>query len=211
MEAITREEKIISGENLTPITRKEMFLAKAAGMDVETPEPITREEMFLSKISGGDGGAGGGGGSITTKVTNAAYLYVEMTIDAETIGQAAFNNNKTIQKLTTNAKTIDAYAFQSCAQLTLIDLTAVETFGYYAFKSCQYLSTVIIRSPSIPTLPEWAVFQYCSDPYFYVPRALVEVYKTSATNWLTFADKFRPLEDYTVDGTITGAFDTTKI
>lgn len=51
MEAITREEKIISGENLTPITRKEMFLAKASGQDVKTPEPITREEMFLSKIS----------------------------------------------------------------------------------------------------------------------------------------------------------------
>lgn len=62
MKAITREEKIISGENLTPITRKEMFLAKAAGMDVATPEPITREEMFLSKISGSGGGSGGTGG-----------------------------------------------------------------------------------------------------------------------------------------------------
>ena len=54
MEAITREEKIISGENLTPITRKEMFLAKAAGQNVKTPEPITREEMFLSKIQGSE-------------------------------------------------------------------------------------------------------------------------------------------------------------
>lgn len=62
MNAITREEKIISGENLTPITRKEMFLAKAAGMDVETPEPITREEMFLSKITGGGSGGGDSGG-----------------------------------------------------------------------------------------------------------------------------------------------------
>lgn len=55
MEAITREEKIMSGENLTPITREEMFLAKAAGQDVKTPEPITRKEKFLSKISGGGG------------------------------------------------------------------------------------------------------------------------------------------------------------
>lgn len=55
MKAITREEKIISGENLTPITRKEMFLAKAAGQNVQTPTPITREEMFLSKITGGGG------------------------------------------------------------------------------------------------------------------------------------------------------------
>lgn len=58
MEAITREEKIMSGENLTPITRKEMFLAKAAGQNIETTTPITREEIFLSKIGGGSGAGG---------------------------------------------------------------------------------------------------------------------------------------------------------
>lgn len=35
---------------MDPITRKEMFLAKAGGQDVNTPPPITREEMFLNKI-----------------------------------------------------------------------------------------------------------------------------------------------------------------
>lgn len=75
MEAITREEKIISGENLTPITRKEMFLAKAAGMDVETPEPITREEIFLSKIQGGNDGTGGGGESEDFTISDASYLF----------------------------------------------------------------------------------------------------------------------------------------
>lgn len=63
LEPITRTEKIMSGESLTPITREEMFLAKAAGMDVDTPEPITRREKFLSKISGG---GGGGGASLET-------------------------------------------------------------------------------------------------------------------------------------------------
>ena len=47
----------MSGENLTPITRKELFLAKAAGQVVETPMPITREEMFLDNIQGGSGGS----------------------------------------------------------------------------------------------------------------------------------------------------------
>ena len=60
LEPITRAEQIMSGESLEPITREEMFLAKAAGMDVNTPKPITRREMFLSKISGGGGGSGGG-------------------------------------------------------------------------------------------------------------------------------------------------------
>lgn len=56
LEPITRAEQIMSGEGLEPITREEMFLAKAAGMDVTTPEPITRREMFLSKIFNGSGG-----------------------------------------------------------------------------------------------------------------------------------------------------------
>lgn len=70
MEPITRTEKLMAGQQLEPITRKELFLAKAAGMDVETPEPITREEMFLNMITGGGGGGtpGGGGGGSTASV-----------------------------------------------------------------------------------------------------------------------------------------------
>lgn len=49
-------------KNLTPITRKEMFMAKAAGQDVTPPEPITREEMFLSDIAEHEEGQGSGGG-----------------------------------------------------------------------------------------------------------------------------------------------------
>ena len=36
----------------TPETRREIFLAAAAGESVTKPEPITREEMFLNAISG---------------------------------------------------------------------------------------------------------------------------------------------------------------
>ena len=38
-----------------PITRDEKYLAKAAGMEVETPKPITREEMYLNAIAEGAG------------------------------------------------------------------------------------------------------------------------------------------------------------
>lgn len=38
--------------DIKPITREEMYLAKAAGQDVSLPEPITRKEMFLAKIAG---------------------------------------------------------------------------------------------------------------------------------------------------------------
>jgi hypothetical protein len=42
------------------------------------------------------------------------------------------------------------------------------------------------------------------DGYIYVPRANVEELK-SATGWSAFGDQIRALEDYTVDGTTTGA------
>lgn len=42
---------------IEPITRREMFMAKAGGQDINTPTPITREEMFLSQIGGFGGGA----------------------------------------------------------------------------------------------------------------------------------------------------------
>ena len=38
-----------------PETRKEMFLASAAGMPVEVPTPIIREEMYLYAIAKGGG------------------------------------------------------------------------------------------------------------------------------------------------------------
>lgn len=53
-------------DELTPITRKEIFLAKAGGQNVVTPTPITREETFLQAIidSGSGGGGGTGGGAL---------------------------------------------------------------------------------------------------------------------------------------------------
>ena len=60
-------------DELTPITRKEIFLAKAGGQNVVTPTPITREEIFLQAIidngSGGGGGTGGGGNVMIVTLT----------------------------------------------------------------------------------------------------------------------------------------------
>ena len=56
---------------MKPLTRKEFFMAKAAGQSVPDLEPITREEYFLNQIaeSGGGGGGGGGGGSKVYELT----------------------------------------------------------------------------------------------------------------------------------------------
>ena len=54
------------------------------------------------------------------------------------------------------------------------------------------------------------------DGYFYVPRALLSDTDSTkdyrqATNWSTYSTQFRALEDWTVDGTITGEMDWDKI
>ena len=62
-------------EELTPITRREVFLAKAAGQEVETPTPVTREEVFLDAIA--KGGGGGGGLPAVTSADNGDTLMVK--------------------------------------------------------------------------------------------------------------------------------------
>lgn len=50
---ITREEALLDGQNLEPITRKEMFIKRIYDDTQEIPEPATREEWFLKKAGEG--------------------------------------------------------------------------------------------------------------------------------------------------------------
>lgn len=59
---------------IEPITRKEMFMASAAGESVSTLTPVTREEYFLSKIGGGGGGGGTQSDLSQTDITQPDYV-----------------------------------------------------------------------------------------------------------------------------------------
>ena len=48
MEPITRIERILSGEQLEPISRLEAFFEKALGYNVNVPEPLSRIEHLLN-------------------------------------------------------------------------------------------------------------------------------------------------------------------
>lgn len=134
-----------------------------------------------------------------------------------------------------NAKRIEQYAFAHCSKLETIKVPLSENVGYfsfyeceklkeadfpcvtsvstYAFKGCIALKTLILRSGTLATLS--GVNALGDTPIekgkgcIYVPSALIDSYK-SATNWTTYANQFRVLEDYTVDGTITGEVDPTR-
>lgn len=117
-------------------------------------------------------------------------------------------------------------AFSGCAALTVVDFYLQLGFGVQIFGDCNSLKSLVLRSETMCTLGSASAFMNCyhyhgtvnstynpdglKDGYIYVPRALVEDYKAE-TNWSTFSTQFRALEDYTVDGTITGELDETKI
>lgn len=106
--------------------------------------------------------------------------------------------------------------FDGSGNLKTVDVSALQEIRHNQFLNCGSLAVLILRkSDAIVTLSATNVFDNtpikAGTGYIYVPRALLDTYK-AATNWSTFGSSiFRALEDYTVDGTITGALDETKI
>lgn len=130
----------------------------------------------------------------------------------------AFNNCRSLKNITLPLvkKVIGHTSFNGCSALEKADFATCTGFsGYSLFKNCASLYALILRSTAnVASL-------YTANPcigtpiasgtgYIYVPSALVDSYK-AATNWSTYASQFRALEDYTVDGTVTGELDETKI
>ena len=112
------------------------------------------------------------------------------------------------------------YAFYVCSSLTRLDIGNVTeeyymtSIGHYAFSKSAIKTLIIRYTLSAFDLNNINAFENTpianGEGYIYVPRALVEQYKT-AENWSTFADQIRALEDYTFDGTITGEFNYSLI
>ena len=139
---------------------------------------------------------------------------------------AFYNCSKLTSANIPNARTISTSMFRGCSKLTGVDLHNATSISMESFSGCYLLKSVILRSETMCKLSSSNAFNYCyhilgtvnatnnpngdKDGYIYVPRALVDSYK-SATNWSTYASQIRALEDYTVDGTITGALDESKI
>ena len=101
--------------------------------------------------------------------------------------------------------------------LQYVDLPKCKSIANYGLRNNTKLETLILRSETMCTLSNYALNGtkiWNGTGYVYVPRALIESYQV-ATNWKTIygknANAFRALEDYTVDGTLTGELDSNKI
>lgn len=116
------------------------------------------------------------------------------------------------------------YIFNNCTSLENIDLPRLDSIGATrTFSGCSSLTN--IKLPSLKGIGATLIFENCTNlialilpyesavvtlnntnnftgtpiesgmGYIYVPQALIEAYKV-ATNWVTFADQFRAIEDY---------------
>lgn len=110
---------------------------------------------------------------------------------------------------------IETSTFQNCYEIELADFPSCKSVAAQAFRQCNALKALVLRyEQAVVSLANTSALQ--STPvaggtgYIYVPAALIDAYKT-ATNWSTYAAQFRAIEDYTVDGTVTGAIDWDKI
>lgn len=112
-----------------------------------------------------------------------------------------------LPELVTNASNDYGYNFAYSHQLKKVILPKFAgTFKSSAFRSCSRLTTVILGGDTVCPLADTNVFKDTPIAgrtnltngelgYVYVKSALVEEYK-SATNWSTYADQFRAIEDY---------------
>lgn len=149
--------------------------------------------------------------------------------EATTIKDQAFENCRKLKRIVLpKVTTLSGNdTFDGCYNLLSVDLHSFAgQIGNYTFYACRSLRTVILRSETMCTLYSTTAFNYCDhmngeynetyNPHSYrdgvivVPRALIDSYR-KATNWSKFGTQFRVLEDVTVDGTIMGELDPTKI
>ena len=134
---------------------------------------------------------------------------------ATSIGDNVFQSCSSLTTVDFHVATsIGKYAFYYCFDLTTVDIRVATSIGRGVFMSCTALKALILRSETMSTLENTDAFSNTAiingTGYIYVPSSLIEQYKV-ATNWSTYAAQFRALEDYTVDGTVTGELDESKI
>jgi hypothetical protein len=141
-----------------------------------------------------------------TNIGNYAFYYCQALTTANfpaatSINIDAFQYCRALTTVNFPAVTrIGSGAFSGCSALTTADFPAVTRIDTQAFSSCSALKTLILRNTTtIATLGGTNAFN--STPiksgtgYIYVPRDLVDSYK-AATNWSTYANQFRAIEDY---------------
>lgn len=150
------------------------------------------------------------------------YLFLSSkTIEAVSFPNVLTTGTNTFQQCTIlksvsmpSLSRVSNYMLYGCPLLTKLDFPSATAIGAAAFQACTGLIALILRKPTLCKMENANALTRTpiadGTGYIYVPASFVDSYKT-ATNSSIYAAQFRALEDYTVDGTITGELDEGKI
>lgn len=179
----------IEAESLTAIA--DAVREKTGSTDKLTPAQMA---SAMSGIEGGD--------STDTLVEYLCGNYTDIvdekttTLPAYIFGWSAVLTSYTGKNVTT----LGSNCFRSNTSVTKIDF--YKSITYISSALCygaSALTALILRGDTVTNLTVTNAFTNTpianGTGYIYVPSALVEDYK-AATNWTTYADQIRAIEDY---------------
>ena len=121
------------------------------------------------------------------------------------IGNNCFRNCAKLTEFVTGShfdSRIDSSTFEGCRALTKADFYHVNMQGFSGYSmACKNLITLVIRNVDAVPPTSAQIFGPATtkmnkgEGYIYVPATMVEAYK-AATNWASYADQIRAIEDY---------------
>lgn len=175
-------------------------------------DPMVR--AYFENEYGGYGGGEADHSMEDGRITGAITDYRNDRV--ESVAGYAFNYDHILRTITLpNVKTVGEKAFLGASKLKIVDLPTLTSAsdGAFEINSSNVLKYVVIRSETMASC-EYA-FSSDATHNFLVPRALIEAYEEQL-GYNRFGDNttnvsVRAIEDYTVDGTVTGELDLTKM
>ena len=182
--------------NTTDLTKVASAIREKGG----TSDPLVYPDGFVTAIQAIETGGGGGSdelvNSLIERTISGTYVNNTVTI----IGRYGLAGCTKLTSVVLPAvRTTDGNSMNGCSELIKADFSNLQTIRYSTFYSNKKLVTLIIRTQAVAHLEKTSAFKdtpiASGTGYIYVPSALVDSYK-SATNWSTYADQIRAIEDY---------------
>lgn len=182
--------------NTTDLTKVASAIRAKGG----TSDPLVYPDGFVTAIQAIETGGGSGSdelvNSLIDRTISGAYVNNTITI----IGRYGLAGcTKLTSVMLPAVRITDGNSMVDCSELIKADFSNLQNIRYLTFSRNKKLVTLIIRTQVVTKLEKTTAFRdtpiESGTGYVYVPSALVDSYKT-ATNWSTYANQIRAIEDY---------------